>query len=265
MELAVAPETRFRYEFPHRAEMPAEYIVDNPYLSSTLYKAASLYDDTSSLTRHNAAASDQETTELQSLYLKPFHAAHMVDPRLSDARPSMWTAVCDDDVLMRDLLAVWFRCEYQFTSACQKDYFPEDMVAKRQDFCSSLLVNIVLAYACVGDGPPPCTKESTVLTQTLRSATRASPTAPSTGTPTPCCTTSWPRPSASGSSRRPRPASPPSRPACSSTSSTNLCGLDEIGQAYRIHAIALAHELGFYDGSITAASEKMRKAKIYTA
>lgn len=45
----------------------------------------------------------------------------------------------------------------------------------------------------------------------------------------------------------------------------NLCGLDELGQSYRIHAIALANELGFYDGPITSPNEKLRHANIYTA
>lgn len=29
----------------------------------------------------------------------------------------------------------------------------------------------------------------------------------------------------------------------------NLCGLDEIGQAYRMHGLALAHELHLFDGT----------------
>ncbi|KAK8023274.1 Nitrogen assimilation transcription factor nit-4 [Apiospora marii] len=250
LQLAVAPETRFRYEFPYRSEMPAEFVLDNPYLNSTLYKAASLYSNaaTSPLARQHASASatsDQETADLQSLYLRPFHAAHMVDPRLSDARPSLWTAVCDDDVLMRDLLAVWFRCEYQFTSACQKDYFLEDMVNKRQDYCSSLLVNIVLAYACVCyprfSNRAEYWNPHTLLYRFLAEAKRL-----------------WELEAA-------EPRLTTIQAGLFFNVFHNLCGLDEIGQAYRIHAIALAHELGFYDGPITAPSEKMRKAKIYTA
>lgn len=49
---------------------------------------------------------------------------------------------------MRDL-GVFLRCEYQFTSAFQKDYFLEDMASHRAEFCSSLLVNVILAYSCV--------------------------------------------------------------------------------------------------------------------
>ncbi|KAK8023542.1 hypothetical protein PG993_011608 [Apiospora rasikravindrae] len=257
LQLAVAPETRFRYEFPYRSEMPAEYVVNNPYLNSTLYKAASLYNNSSTssaLPMHDAATSDHggnphnlgtAEAEHQSLYLKPFHAAHMVDPRLSDARPSLWTTVCDDDVLMRDILATWFRCEYQFTSACQKDYFLEDMVTRRQDFCSSLLVNIVLAYACVCyprfANRAEYWNPHTLVYRFLAEAKRL-----------------WELEAAEA-------CLPTIQAGMFFSVFHNLCGLDELGQSYRIHAIHLANELGFYDGPITAPNGRIRSGKIYTA
>ncbi|KAK8070395.1 hypothetical protein PG997_010598 [Apiospora hydei] len=251
------PRDPLSLRVPYRSEMPAEFIVDNPYLNSTLYKAASLYHDnsaSSTLPHHVAATSDHggnphkpgtAAAEPQSLYLKPFHAAHMVDPRLSDARPSLWTAVCDDDVLMRDILAVWFRCEYQFTSACQKDYFLEDMVAKRHDFCSSLLVNIVLAYACVCyprfSNRAEYWNPHTLVYRFLAEAKRL-----------------WELEAA-------KPRLTTIQAGMFFNVFHNLCGLDEIGQAYRIHAIDLAHKLGFYDGPITAPSERIRNGRIYTS
>jgi len=153
LQLAVMPETRFRYEFPYRSEMPGDLALDNPYLDSFIYEAASLYPSSKpsgvSGSTSSRFASALSSTEYQNLYLKPFHAAEVVDPRLSDVRPSLWTAVCDDNPLMRDLLGVFLRCEYHFTAAFQKDYFLEDMAAQRNEFCSSLLVNIVLGYSCV--------------------------------------------------------------------------------------------------------------------
>lgn len=153
LQLSVSPETRFRYQFPYKSQMPQEYIIDNPYLDSLIYEAASLYSSSQqpkpSMSTGTSRTDNLETAEYRTLYLKPFHAAQVVEPLLFNARPSLWTTICDDDVLMRDLLETFFRCEYHFTAAFQKDYFLEDMVAQRQDFCSSLLVNVTLAYSCV--------------------------------------------------------------------------------------------------------------------
>lgn len=156
LQMAVLPETRYRYEFPYRREMPQEYIKDNPYLDSLIYEAASLFSRSSSpessghgMGSPGAILASLGSAEHQNLYLKPFHAAQVVDPLLTDATPSRWTSVCKDDVLMREMLGAFFCCEYSFTSAFHKDYFLEDMAAGRTEFCSSLLVNIVLAYSCV--------------------------------------------------------------------------------------------------------------------
>ncbi|KAF5661241.1 nitrogen assimilation transcription factor nit-4 [Fusarium circinatum] len=43
LQMAVVPETRLRYKFPYRSEMPKVLEVNNPYLNSMLYEAASLY------------------------------------------------------------------------------------------------------------------------------------------------------------------------------------------------------------------------------
>ena len=152
LQLAVMPETRFCYEFPYRSTMPEDYFPDNPYLESLIFEATSLLPDKSTKPSENGESpliSSLYTGEYRNLYLKPFHAAEIVDPLLIDVRPSLWTAVCDNDLLMRDLLGVFLRCEYQFTSAFQKDNFLNDMAVERGDFCSSLLVNAVLAYSCV--------------------------------------------------------------------------------------------------------------------
>jgi hypothetical protein len=154
LQMHVVPETRFRYDFPYRSEMPEDHLQDNPYLDSLIYKAASLFPKDRQHSNPSAPSSatippDLRSIDLQSPYLKPFHAAQIIEPLLFDAKVSAWTTVCDDDVLMRELLAVFFRCEYHFTAAFQKDIFLEDMAARREDFCSSLLVNVTLAYACV--------------------------------------------------------------------------------------------------------------------
>jgi hypothetical protein len=151
LQLAVVPESRLRYELPYCAKMPVELLVDNPYLESMLYEGASLLPRPPSslgLGEH-AAPRASEANDKQNLYVKPFHAAQVQDPLLFDAHPSWWTAACDDDVLMRELLGVFFRCEYHFTTPFQKDYFLQDMATGGRDFCSELLVNAALGYACV--------------------------------------------------------------------------------------------------------------------
>jgi hypothetical protein len=47
----------------------------------------------------------------------------------------------------------------------------------------------------------------------------------------------------------------------------NLCGLDEIGQVYRINAIALAHQLRIFDRASTmeGVSERVRKGRTFVA
>ena len=155
-QMALTPETRLRYDFPYGARMPPALLPDNPYLQSLVYEATSLYPPSSQQPPPSTALAASlplgplALPGYQDLYFKPFHAAEMVDSRLASARPSQWTTVCADDKLMTGILAVYFRAEYSFVSPFQKDYFLEDMAAQKSRFCSSLLVNAMLAYASVG-------------------------------------------------------------------------------------------------------------------
>jgi hypothetical protein len=159
LQMHVIPETCFRYDFPYGSEIPAALVSDNPYLNSMLFEATSLFstDAVRPGPLESSLFARLGSDDPRSVYLKPFHAADVVDSLLADVRPSAWTAVCTDDMLMRELLTVFFRCEYHFTAAFQKDLFLEDMASGKKDFCSSLLVNAVLAYCCVTHSPffPP--------------------------------------------------------------------------------------------------------------
>ena len=45
----------------------------------------------------------------------------------------------------------------------------------------------------------------------------------------------------------------------------NLCGLDEIGAPYRVHAVTLAHALDLFDPTVEVPSQRIRNGKAYLA
>jgi hypothetical protein len=139
MELSVAPDTHLRYEFPYVDDIPSVLLTSsNHYLHSLVNKAV-----------HPSAGpvASQDT----SPYAKPFHAAELVEPLLADAKPSQWTSVSSNDRLMRNLIETYFFNEYPSSCLFHKDYFLEDLVSGSRSFCSSLLVNALLAKACVSE------------------------------------------------------------------------------------------------------------------
>lgn len=143
-QLNLRPEMEYRYELPYIKRLPRELLSNNPYIDTTIYVAASL-----GLEDHERSLSKGVVSSPQVVYFRPFHAAQFVDHLIEDARPSLWTTVCQDDNFMRRLLRKHFLCEFYFMSAFQKDYFLEDMISQQGEFCLSLLVNALLAYACV--------------------------------------------------------------------------------------------------------------------
>ncbi|ETS83860.1 hypothetical protein PFICI_05736 [Pestalotiopsis fici W106-1] len=241
LQLALEPETRFRYQFPYRQNFPENDLPDNSYLNSFVYEGPLSYAPDQRL---GPDGSESDSYSLVA-YQRPFHAAQVVDPRLTDVKPSLWTSVCDDDLLMRDLLGVWLRCEYQFTAAFQKDYFLEDMLVMRQDFCSSLLVNVTLAYSCVCyprfSDRAEYWNPHTLVYRFIAEAKRI-----------------W-----EIESHQVRLTT--IQAGMLFNVFYNLCGLDEIGQPYRIQAIELAHKLRLYDSAISGQSKRIRDGRLYTA
>lgn len=150
VQLRTVPETRFRHQFPSRIEMPT-YIRTprNHYLQSLTYEATYPPPDSASPQSGDLALSICVNDRSRPQYLKPYAAAKIVDQRLDLVRPSQWTTVCDDDDLMRTLLRLYFQYEYQWFPCFQKDHFLDDMLAESPSFCSPLLVNSILAQACV--------------------------------------------------------------------------------------------------------------------
>ncbi|RYP19655.1 hypothetical protein DL765_003248 [Monosporascus sp. GIB2] len=88
--------------------------------------------------------------ESERMYFMPYHAAEIVDPRISAVDASYWTTVNPDNTLLRVLLGTYFLSEYQFHPYFDKGLFLEDMVNRRTRFCSALLVNAILAAAWHG-------------------------------------------------------------------------------------------------------------------
>ncbi|KAK5651249.1 hypothetical protein OQA88_12657 [Cercophora sp. LCS_1] len=133
-ELSLAPETWYRSSFPLVKEMP-DFLqrLNNPYLGSLLYQGWQTHSNTKHIP-----------------YRVPYNVARVADPRLETAQLSKWTSVNDDDALLRDLLHSYFRLQHPMFPFFHKDHFLDDLIAGRHRFCSSLLVNAILAAACQG-------------------------------------------------------------------------------------------------------------------
>jgi hypothetical protein len=145
LSLSLPAETRTRYEFPYLTTIPAA-LRESIYFHSHIFDAIQALDRASDTPHPNMVAR-------QSNYAKPLFAAEMADPLLSEAKPSLWTSVSSNDALLRKLLEGYFMFEYPWEFIFHKDYFLEDMVSGGNRFCSPLLVNALLAKACVCGTP----------------------------------------------------------------------------------------------------------------
>lgn len=78
-----------------------------------------------------SAASDDSTTDL----------------RLQHVRN--WTTVTSDSSLLVSLMGSWTVCEHSYYHYLDRDAFLDDVASGGMEFCSPLLVNALLASACV--------------------------------------------------------------------------------------------------------------------
>ncbi|KAI1436456.1 fungal-specific transcription factor domain-containing protein [Xylaria sp. CBS 124048] len=62
--------------------------------------------------------------------------------------PSTWTNVTRDSALVQHLLALYFCWEYPTFASLSKEHFLRDYLHGRQRYCSSILVNALLALGC---------------------------------------------------------------------------------------------------------------------
>ncbi len=133
LQLSLVPETRRLYDPPKFTHIPDFLLTpENVYLSSAIYMTAG----------------QSETSSQDPVYTIPFHAAEVVDPLIDQATAAPWTIVISDNKLLRRLLRGFFQHAYAEWFPFHKDLFLSDMVSGKGNFCSALLVNAILANAC---------------------------------------------------------------------------------------------------------------------
>jgi hypothetical protein len=173
IQLSLVPEIRRLFEFPYISGYPSYlFVPDNTYLNSWLYRAASSHptshDGLSDRTKDTRVSADDGRSLQNSIahnpssqhpkeepkspfeYQIPFHAAQMVEPIIEHITATGWTSVISDNQLLRRLLYAYFFYPQTHSPMVHKDLFLRDMAAKRNRFCTPLLVNAVLACASVG-------------------------------------------------------------------------------------------------------------------
>jgi hypothetical protein len=147
LQLAVAPETRYRYVFPLLPEIPAAVLgwKGNLYVDSVVFKK------TAALGSPTQRGWEAEATldERARMYLIPYHSVQLVESRIDGVRAGRWTSVTENDELVRTLLRTYVKLEHPNITIFPAECFLDDMAAGRERYCSSLLVNAVLASACV--------------------------------------------------------------------------------------------------------------------
>ncbi|KAL7928301.1 putative zinc finger protein [Trichoderma chlorosporum] len=245
LQLALVPETRFRYQFPYIKSMPLSLQTpDNPYIVSTIYEWTVGTSATSQPSSETESMQRNEN-EHPSRYLKPFHAAVLVDPVLSSVKPSTWTSVSADNELMRSLLGEYFLREHMWFTYINKNLFLEDMASGSERFCSSLLVNAVLAFACHCNRRMSARAEYwnpfTLGYKFLAEAKRL-----------------WER-------EQQESKITSIQAALFLNGISNLDGADAIGWQYTSRAVNMAHELELFAVTPKTVSVKMRIAREFTA
>lgn len=166
LQVSLVPEARLRYDFPYRPTMPLAITnSNNAYLSSILYEAVFIGDqkqETEQGQGQDQGVQQAQQQKMQDLatryspaYLKPYHAAKHIEPLLSTVDVSRWTSVMSDNDLFVALLSAYFVHEYPTYPVFQKDIFLRAMVEGDDRFCSPLLVNALMAEACVCSLPLP--------------------------------------------------------------------------------------------------------------
>jgi hypothetical protein len=167
--MALVPEIQCQYNLPYDVDLsPLFSYPNNPYISSLLYQSTF---NRARFPRHKASSAEarvetqgspgqiaeedqapisQGLSDYENVYEVPFRGAEMVDHRIANANIVRWTSAHSDNAFLQKLLVAYFLYEYPFFPLFHKDLMMDDMIIGRNRFCSSLLVNAILAAACVG-------------------------------------------------------------------------------------------------------------------
>ena len=148
LQATLKPESQRRYQFPYRSKMPASILVpENPYLGCRIYESSSGSSSPSSADKQDKPELDAD----RGPYVRPMHAAEVVEPLLQKVEIGQWTSVVLDEQVLTRLLHSYFLHLHPWNAVFHKDHFLSDMADGCTRFCSSLLVNAVLAASCLGD------------------------------------------------------------------------------------------------------------------
>jgi hypothetical protein len=143
LQLRLIPESSYMYQFPYVSNIPAFMLeTGNPYLD-IIRKMP-----TNDPSVQGARPPQENVADIEAVYLKPYHSAMVLEPLLANIKVSQWTNVSRDEPFLHSLLETYFLHNYAYFAFFHKEYFLRDMKELRHNFCSSPLVNAVLAHAC---------------------------------------------------------------------------------------------------------------------
>lgn len=158
LQLNLRPEARYRYEFPFRKEMPAYLLRSKSrYLRSLLFEppfpvssSASdpIFNEPSSSSQETRTPPSSSIPHPSDCYTKPYSAVTLLEPLLTDANISRWTSVPLTPAFLQRLMQTYLLHSWPVFTHFHKGLFLLDLRAGRRRFCSSLLVNAVLAASC---------------------------------------------------------------------------------------------------------------------
>lgn len=77
----------------------------------------------------------------------------MIDDRLRAVNFRIWTKVPISNELAALMMSLYFEIDHPWCPLFDADLFLNDCVQETSHFCSSLLVNALLAWACVSPQP----------------------------------------------------------------------------------------------------------------